>query len=110
MTFSDTAKPATAIAVNGLRDDDRFAGEIETTIPLINVQAQQLRRIFALTDAVAEGFGGVSLMTPHRWINDQTPGFPVPIKIRSKNFCSRALEDFKARMMRNAINQRVEAK
>ena len=51
MTSPDTAKPATAIAVNGLRDDGRFAGEIETNIPLINVQAQQQRRILALTDA-----------------------------------------------------------
>ena len=53
MTFPDAAKPATAIAVNGLRDDDRFAGEIITTIPLINAQAQQLRQIFAPTNAVA---------------------------------------------------------
>ena len=52
MTFPDAAKPATAIAVNGLRDDDRFAGEIITTILLINAQAQQPRLIFALAHAV----------------------------------------------------------
>jgi hypothetical protein len=39
--------------VNGPRDDDRFAGEIVTTIPSINAQAQRLRQIIALTDAVA---------------------------------------------------------
>ena len=53
MTLSDRAKPATAVAVNGPRDDDRFAGEIVTTIPSINAQAQRLRQIIALTDAVA---------------------------------------------------------
>jgi hypothetical protein len=53
VTCPDTAKPATAIAVNGPRDDDRFAGEIIATVPLIGAQAQQERRIFALTDAVA---------------------------------------------------------
>ena len=37
----DKAKPATAIAVNGLRDDDRLAGEIKTDIPPIDVAANR---------------------------------------------------------------------
>jgi predicted DNA-binding transcriptional regulator AlpA len=61
--------------------------------------------------AVAMEFGGVSLMTLYRWTNDATLGFPPPVKIRTKNFRSRrALEEFKTRMMRNAIGQRLEAK
>lgn len=60
---------------------------------------------------VAKEFGGVSLMTLYRWTKDPRLGFPPPIKIRTKNFRSRrALEEFKTRMMRNAIGQRVEAK
>ena len=60
--------------------------------------------------AIATEFGGVSLMTLYRWTNDPALGFPPPIKIRTKNFRSRrAIEEFKARMMRNAVAQRVEA-
>jgi hypothetical protein len=59
---------------------------------------------------VAKEFGGVSLMTLYRWTNDPKLGFPPPIKIRTKNFRSRrALEEFKARMMRGAITHRQEA-
>lgn len=58
---------------------------------------------------VAQEFGDVSLMTIYRWTNDPTLGFPPPIKIRNKNFRSRrALEEFKARMMRAAVTQRAE--
>jgi len=54
---------------------------------------------------------GVTSMTLYRWTNDEKLGFPPPVKIRTKNFRSRrALEEFKERMMRNAITQRVEAK
>jgi hypothetical protein len=60
---------------------------------------------------VAKEFGGVSLMTLYRWTNDPGLGFPPPIKIRTKNFRSRcALEEFKARLMRAAVSQRMEAK
>lgn len=60
---------------------------------------------------VAKEFGGVSLMTLYRWTNDPKLGFPPPIKIRTKNFRSRrALEEFKTRMMRVAVMQRVETK
>ncbi|MBR1216199.1 hypothetical protein [Bradyrhizobium sp. JYMT SZCCT0180] len=41
MTSPKTARPATASAVNGPRDDDRFAGEIVTTIPSIKAPTQQ---------------------------------------------------------------------
>jgi predicted DNA-binding transcriptional regulator AlpA len=54
---------------------------------------------------------GVTSMTLYRWTKDESLGFPQPVKIRTKNFRSRrALEDFKARMMRDAISQRAEAK
>ena len=60
---------------------------------------------------VAKEFGGVSLMTIYRWTNDPELGFPPPIKIRTKNFRSRrAIEEFKARIMRTAIKQRAEVK
>jgi hypothetical protein len=61
---------------------------------------------------VAKELGGISLMTlQHRWSTDPKLEFPPPIKIRNKNFRSRrALEEFKARMMRAAVTQRVEAK
>ena len=52
---------------------------------------------------------GVTSMTLYRWTNDPKLNFPPPIKIRTKNFRSRrALEEFKTRMMRNAM--REEAK
>ncbi|MGX1348224.1 putative DNA-binding transcriptional regulator AlpA [Bradyrhizobium elkanii] len=58
---------------------------------------------------VAREFGGVSLMTLYRWTNDPKLGFPPPVKIRTKNFRSRrAIEDFKARMMRSAVSRRSE--
>jgi predicted DNA-binding transcriptional regulator AlpA len=54
---------------------------------------------------------GITSMTLYRWTNDAKLNFPPPIKIRKKNFRSRAaLEQFKTRMMRNAVTQRVEAK
>jgi predicted DNA-binding transcriptional regulator AlpA len=60
---------------------------------------------------VAEEFGGITLMTLYRWTNDPNLGFPPPVKIRTKNFRSRrALEDFKARIMRWAVSQRERAK
>jgi hypothetical protein len=46
----------------------------------------------------------VCLMTLWRWSHDPDLKFPPPVKIRTKNFRSRrAIEEFKARMMRNAI-------
>lgn len=59
---------------------------------------------------VAKEFGDVSLMTLYRWTKDPKLKFPPPIKIRNKNFRSRrALEEFKARMMRSAVTQHAEA-
>ena len=53
---------------------------------------------------------GISSMTLFRWTHDVTLGFPPPIKIsgpKGKNFRSRAaLEEFKERMVRSAIEQR----
>ena len=50
---------------------------------------------------------GITSMTLHRWTHDPNLGFPLPIKIRTKNFRSRlALEDFKKRMMQKAIVER----
>ena len=50
-----------------------------------------------------------TLMGLYRWTHDAKLGFPPPIKIRNRNFRSRrAIEEFKARMMRAAITQRAE--
>ena len=52
-----------------------------------------------------------TLMGLYRWTHDAKLGFPPPIKIRNRNFRSRrAIEEFKAKLMRAAITQRVEAK
>jgi hypothetical protein len=55
VTSPKTARPATAGAVNGPRDDDRFAGEIVTTIPSIKAQTQQS---FVPTQAIPVVTGG----------------------------------------------------
>jgi predicted DNA-binding transcriptional regulator AlpA len=50
---------------------------------------------------------GKSLMTIWRWDHDATLGFPPPIKIRKRKFRSRrALEAFKQRLMRGALEAR----
>ena len=55
---------------------------------------------------VAREFG-VTLMSLWRWSQDPHLNFPTAIKIRNRNFRSRrALEAFKARMMRKAIADR----
>jgi hypothetical protein len=55
---------------------------------------------------VANEFG-ITLMGIWRWTNDPGLGFPPQIKIRNRNFRSRrALEEFKRRMMRQAIAAR----
>jgi hypothetical protein len=52
----------------------------------------------------------VTLMTLWRWDRDPTLQFPPPIKIRNRNFRSRAaLEEFKARLLRRAIEARENA-
>lgn len=52
-----------------------------------------------------------TLMGLYRWTNDPELRFPAPIKIRNRNFRSRrAIEEFKTRMMRAAVTQRVETK
>lgn len=53
----------------------------------------------------------VTKMTIHRWSNDETLGFPPKIKIRQFNYRSRAaLEEFKTRMVQQAIEARSERK
>jgi hypothetical protein len=50
---------------------------------------------------------GVTSMTLWRWDHDAELGFPPKIKIGAHNFRSRkALEEFKKRMQRTAIEQR----
>lgn len=50
-----------------------------------------------------------TLMGLYRWTNDPNLHFPPAIKIRNRNFRSRrAIEEFKARMMRAAITKRAE--
>jgi predicted DNA-binding transcriptional regulator AlpA len=82
-----------------------------------NIPPHQIHAVQSATDQlvpdpiVAEEFGGITLMTLYRWTNDPKLGFPPPIKIRSKNFRSRrALEDFKARMMRSAVSEHEQGK
>lgn len=49
----------------------------------------------------------ITSMTLWRWDRDQELNFPPAIKIRSRNFRSRRLiEEFKARMLSAAIEQR----
>lgn len=50
---------------------------------------------------------GVSSMTGWRWTHDPNLGFPAPVRIRNRNYRRRrALEEFKDRMARSAIEQR----
>jgi hypothetical protein len=54
MAFPDTPKPASARhAEPASNTDQSFAGEIDTKITPIDLQAQRLRRIFALSAATA---------------------------------------------------------
>jgi hypothetical protein len=51
---------------------------------------------------------GISSMTLWRWDRDIDLDFPPPIFIRKRNFrIRRQLEEFKRRMLRNAIEQRA---
>jgi hypothetical protein len=53
---------------------------------------------------------GISAMTGWRWTHDPNLRFPAAIQIRKRNFRSRrAIEEFKAKMMRAAIKQREVA-
>jgi hypothetical protein len=54
MTSPDTAKPATAETVNGLRNSDQLGGQIRFQNSLLDHQAQRLMRRHALTAAAAE--------------------------------------------------------
>ena len=46
---------------------------------------------------------GVTAMTIWRWTHNRALGFPPPMKINRRNFRSRrALEEFKARLLRDA--------
>jgi predicted DNA-binding transcriptional regulator AlpA len=50
---------------------------------------------------------GVTSMTGWRWSHDDRLNFPRPIQIRGRNYRSRRqLEDFKARLLRQAIATR----
>jgi predicted DNA-binding transcriptional regulator AlpA len=47
---------------------------------------------------------GITSMTGWRWTHDPKLDFPQPVRIRSRCFRSRhQLEEFKARMMRDAL-------
>jgi predicted DNA-binding transcriptional regulator AlpA len=50
---------------------------------------------------------GITLMSLWRYTHDPALNFPPPIKIRNRNFRSRLLlEQFKQRMLRDAIAKR----
>lgn len=50
---------------------------------------------------------GITSMTLHRWDADPALNFPPPIRIRNRKFRSRkALEQFKARLLADAIANR----
>jgi predicted DNA-binding transcriptional regulator AlpA len=51
---------------------------------------------------------GVTSMTLYRWSRDKKLDFPPAVKINGRNFRSRRLlEDFKARLLREAIASRA---
>jgi hypothetical protein len=53
---------------------------------------------------------GVTSMTGYRWTHDPDLNFPPPIKVRKRNFRSRALlEEFKARLLRGAMAGKPKA-
>jgi hypothetical protein len=54
MAFPETAKPATAETVNGLRNSDQLVGKIRFKNTLLAQQTQRLMRRYALTAAAAE--------------------------------------------------------
>ena len=57
---------------------------------------------------VAKELGNVSLMTIWRWSHNTALGFPVAVKIGRFNYRSRRkLEEFKARLVRDAIARRA---
>jgi hypothetical protein len=52
----------------------------------------------------------ITSMAGWRWTHDPKLNFPPPIKIRNRNYRSRRqLEEFKRRMLRQAIAERAEA-
>jgi hypothetical protein len=56
---------------------------------------------------VLKEFGGISAMALHRWTTDPDLGFPPIIKIRTRNFRSRAaIEKFKAALILKALANR----
>jgi hypothetical protein len=61
MAFTDTAKPATAETVNGLRNVERFAGGLDhhNILNLIDIQALRLTRRFAISLPVAMTIAGL---------------------------------------------------
>jgi hypothetical protein len=53
----------------------------------------------------------ISSMTGWRWSRDPNLGFPVAVQVNGRNFRSRrALERFKARLLRRAIAERAKRK
>jgi predicted DNA-binding transcriptional regulator AlpA len=53
---------------------------------------------------------GICTMTLWRWDHDPALNFPPPIKIRTRKFRSRRLlEDFKTKLLHDAIAQRGAA-
>jgi hypothetical protein len=54
MASPETAKPATAIAVNGLRNSDQLGGKIRFQNTLLSQQMQRLMRQHAMTAAATE--------------------------------------------------------
>jgi hypothetical protein len=60
-------------------------------------------------DTVVNEEFGISRMGLRRWTKDPRLGFPPPIKIRTKNYRSRrALEQWKERMVQDAIRKRAK--
>jgi hypothetical protein len=50
---------------------------------------------------------GVTSMTGHRWTHDPDLNFPQPVKVRKRNYRSRAaLEEFKARLVARALQRK----
>jgi hypothetical protein len=60
MASPDTAKRHTEFSGAAFRNSDQHGSEIDQNIALIDLQAQRLSRIFALSDATAATIAGLA--------------------------------------------------
>jgi hypothetical protein len=86
-----------AVDRNDRRNGDRGCGDDDGDVPDILVPDPLVVQEFHIT-----------LMTLSRWTKDPRLGFPPPMKINRRNFRSRrALEEFKAGLLKKALADRA---